>query len=57
MASPGDILLTNTNYFSWKSHMEDVLRSKGLYQIILGKEKEPIDDEKYAKSVNMNDEA
>jgi hypothetical protein len=38
MASPSDIFITNTNYFQWKSHMEDLLRSKGLYQITLGKE-------------------
>jgi hypothetical protein len=25
--------------------MEDLLRSKGMYQITLGKEKEPTDDE------------
>jgi hypothetical protein len=57
MDSPSDIFLTSTNYFSWKSHMEDVLRSKGLYQITLGKEQEPIDDEKYVKWDNRNDEA
>jgi hypothetical protein len=57
MASPVDLLLTNTNYFSWKSHMEDVLRSKGLYWITLGKEQEPIDDEKKVKWANKNDES
>jgi hypothetical protein len=57
MASPNDILFTNTNYFSWKSHVEDVLRSKGLYQITLGKEKEPTNDEKRAKWDNKNGEA
>jgi hypothetical protein len=41
----------------WKSHMEDLLRSKGLYQITLGKEQEPTDDEKYVKWINRNDEA
>jgi hypothetical protein len=57
MTYPIDFLLTNTNYFSWESHMEDVLRSKGLHQITLGKEQEPIDDDKYAKWINRNDEA
>jgi hypothetical protein len=33
------ILLTNTNYLSWKSHMDDVLRSKGMYYITLGKKR------------------
>jgi hypothetical protein len=28
-----------------------------MYQITLGKEQEPTDDDKYAKWVNMNDEA
>ena len=57
MASQNDLLFTSTNYFSWKSHMEDVLRSKRLYQIILGKEKEPNDYEKKFKWDNKNDEA
>jgi hypothetical protein len=34
--------LTSTNYFQWKSHVEDLLRSKGLYLITLGKEKETV---------------
>jgi hypothetical protein len=38
--------LTSTNYFSWKSHMEDVLRSKLLYRITLGKDQVPIDTKK-----------
>jgi hypothetical protein len=46
MASTSNVLLTSTNYFQWKSHMEDLLRSKGLYRITLGKEKEPTDDDK-----------
>jgi hypothetical protein len=37
--------------------MEDLLRSKGMYQITLGKEKEPTDDEKKVKWDNKNDEA
>ena len=57
MASPSDRFLTNTNYFSWKSHMEDLLKSKELYRITLGKEQEPTDDDKYAKWINMNNEA
>jgi hypothetical protein len=31
--------------------MEDVLRSKGLYQITLGKEQEPIDDENKSNGI------
>jgi hypothetical protein len=37
--------------------MEDLLRSKGLYQITLGKEKEPTDDDKKVKWANRSDEA
>jgi hypothetical protein len=50
-------LLTSTNYFSWKSHIKDVLRSKGLYPITLGKKQEPIDDENKFKWDNNNDKA
>ena len=51
-------LLTSTNYFQWKSHMEYLLRSKGLYRITLGTETTPTDDEaKVAKWDNKNDEA
>jgi hypothetical protein len=37
--------------------MEDFLRSKGLYWITLGKEKEPIDADKKIKWANRSDEA
>jgi hypothetical protein len=37
--------------------MEDLLRSKGLYRITLGKETTPTDDDKKAKWDNRNDEA
>jgi hypothetical protein len=37
--------------------MEDLLRSKGLYQITMGKELEPTDDENKIKWENRNDEA
>jgi hypothetical protein len=57
MASTSNVLLTSNNYFQWKSHMEDLLRSKGLYQITLGKEIALTDDDKKAKWDNRNDEA
>jgi hypothetical protein len=57
MASTSNVFLTSTNYFQWKSHMEDSLRSKGLYQITLGKEKTPTDDDKKSKWANRSDEA
>ena len=37
--------------------MEDVLRSKGLFRIISGKETEPTDDDKKIKWENRCDEA
>jgi hypothetical protein len=57
MASTSIALLTSNNYFQWKSHMEDLLRSKGLYWITLGKEKAPTDVDKKSKWDNRNDEA
>jgi hypothetical protein len=57
MASTSNLLLTRTNYFQWKSHMKDLLRSKGLYQITLGKENTPTDDDKKVKWDNRSDEA
>jgi hypothetical protein len=57
MDSTSYVLLTRKNYFQWKSHMEDLLRSKGLYRITLGKEKEPTDDDKKNKWDNRNDKA
>ena len=57
MATSCDIILTSSNYFSWKYHMEDVLRSRGLFRITLGKEREPIDDDKKIKWANWCDES
>ena len=37
--------------------MEDLLRSKGMYQITLGKEKAPTNVDKKAKWDNRNDES
>jgi hypothetical protein len=37
--------------------MEDLLRSKGLYRITLGKEKELTDDDKKFKWANRSDES
>jgi hypothetical protein len=44
-------------YFQCKFHMEDLLRSKGMYHITLEKEKEPIDVDKKVKWANRSDEA
>ena len=52
-----DIILTISNYFSWKYHMDDVLWSRGLFRITSGKETEPTDDDKKIKWENRCDEA
>ena len=57
MVAPCDIILTSSNYFSWKSRMEDVLRSRRFFRITSGKEIEPIDDDKKIKWENRCDEA
>ena len=57
MAAPCDIILTSSNYFSWKSRMEDALQSRGLFRITLGKETEPTDNDKKIKWANRCDEA
>jgi hypothetical protein len=57
MDSTSNLLLTNTNYFQWKSHIEDLLRSKGLYHITLGKETTPTDVDKKFKWDDRNDGA
>ena len=57
MAIACDIILTSSNYFSWKSRMEDVLRSRGLFRITLGKETEPTDDDKKIKWENRCDKS
>ena len=56
MDAPCDILLTSSNYFSWKSRMEDVLQSMGFFRITSGKETEPTDYEKI-KWANRCDES
>ena len=57
MENTNIFLLTSSNYFQWKSHMEDLLRSKGFYRITLGTELSPDDDEKQAKWETKNDQA
>ena len=49
MTSPMMFFLTSMNSFQSKSHMEDLLRGKGLDPITLGKEEESTHDNKYAK--------
>lgn len=55
MESSSSVILTNSNYFQWKSHMEDLLKSKRLYRITLGTKDAPNEDSKLAKWNNKND--
>ena len=57
MATPCDIPLTRSNYFSWKSRMEDVLRSRRIFIITSRKEIKPTDDDKKIKWANRCYEA
>jgi hypothetical protein len=57
MASPSDLLFTSSNYFSWKSCVEDILQSMGLYQVTLGTEIAPLNALKKIKWDNKNDKA
>ena len=58
MENTSIVLLTSTNYFQWKSHMEDLLRRKRIYIITLGTKTGPTDDEaKAVKWDNKNDQA
>ena len=57
MAVPCDIMLTISNYFSWKSRMEYVLRSRGLFRITSGTKTEPTDDDKKIKWETRCDKA
>jgi hypothetical protein len=57
MENKNVFLLTSTDYFQWKSPMEDLLRSKGLYRITLGIETTPDDEGKIAKCDKKNDQA
>jgi hypothetical protein len=57
MASSSSRFFTSTNYFQWKSQMEDLLRSNGLYRITLGKEKEPTNHDNKFKWANRSDES
>ena len=54
MKSTNTIILTCTNYFQWKSHKEDILRSKGICIITLGLETAPTDAKNKAKWDNTN---
>ena len=49
--------LTPHNYFTWNFAMIDLLRSKGLYRVTTGTEKEPNQNVEKPKWHNHHDEA
>ena len=57
MENTNIVLLTSTNYFQWKSYMEDSLRSKELFKITLGIETSLDDEDMIARCDNKNDQA
>ena len=57
MENTSNVLLTSTNYFQWKSHMEDLWRSKGFYRITIGTYIALDDEEEIFKWDKNNDQA
>lgn len=55
MRSSSGILLTSSNYFQWKFHMEYLLKIKGLYKTTLGIEDSSTGSSKKDKCKNRND--
>jgi hypothetical protein len=56
MENKSIVLLISTNYFQWKSPMENLLKSKEFYKITLETKTTPDDDEKKSKRENKNDQ-
>ena len=48
-------LLTSSNYYLWSRKLELILRSKGLWQIVSGKETRPTDETQSLKFDQKND--
>ena len=42
LSQPTKLILNPFNYFEWKTEISLLLRSKGLYRVTMGIEKEPI---------------
>jgi hypothetical protein len=42
LSQPTKIILNLFNYFEWKIEISLLLRSKGIYRVTMGTEKEPI---------------
>jgi hypothetical protein len=57
LSHPIKLILNPFNYFEWKTKISLLLRSKGLYQVTMGTEKEPTAPAKKIKYFNKLDEA
>ena len=57
LSQPTELILNPFNYFEWKTEISLLLRSKGIYRITMGTEKEPTATMEKIKYFNKLDEA
>jgi hypothetical protein len=57
LSYPTKLILNPFNYFEWKIEISLLLRSKGLYRVTMGMEKEPTVAVEKIKYLNKLDEA
>jgi hypothetical protein len=57
LSKPTKLILNPFNYFEWKTKISLLLRSKGLYRVTMGTEKEPTAAAEKIKYFNKLDEA
>jgi hypothetical protein len=57
LSHPTKLILNPFNYFEWKTEISLLLQSKGLYQVTMGKEKEPTATTEKINYLNKLDEA
>jgi hypothetical protein len=57
LSHPTKLILNPFNYFEWKTKISLLLRSKGLYQVTMGTEKEPTAVGEKTKYFNKLDES
>jgi hypothetical protein len=57
LSHPTKLILNPCNYFEWKTYISLLLRSKGIYRVTMGTEKEPTTAVEKIKYLNKLDEA
>ena len=57
LSHPTKLVLNPFNYFEWKTEISLLLRSKGLYRVTMGMEKEPSAADEKIKYFNKLDES